>query len=112
MKTPTKPITAPKHLARESKRYWNKIVTDYEMSESDLVILESICSALDREAQARIGLAAAGKLTVVDRWGCEKPHPLVNIERAARSSVLAGIKALDFDDDDPKPDGRHSRTVF
>jgi phage terminase small subunit len=112
MKTPPKLPPPPKHLSRTAKAYWNKIVTDYDMSDSDLLILESIASALDREAQARAGLAAAGSLVVKDRFGVEKAHPLIAVESRARAAVLAGIRALNFEDSEPKPDGRHSRTVF
>jgi P27 family predicted phage terminase small subunit len=109
MKTPNKTPTAPKHLSRASKIYWGKIVGEYDLTDSEIVILESICSALDRERQCREGLKKHGALTVTDRWGVEKIHPLAIMERTSRAAVLAGIKALGFDQE-PETD-RYSRLV-
>jgi P27 family predicted phage terminase small subunit len=113
VKTPPKIPPAPKHLSRASKIYWGKVAAEYDLTDSDIVILESICSALDREQQCRDGLKKHGSLTIVDRWGVEKIHPLAIMERTSRASVLAGIKALGIDqDNEPKEDGRNSRRVF
>jgi P27 family predicted phage terminase small subunit len=113
MKSPNKLPPAPKHLSRASKSYWNKIVSEYDLTDSERLILESICSALDREQQCRDGLKKHGALTIVDRWGVEKIHPLAICERTSRASVLAGIRALGIDQEpESKEDGRNSRRVF
>jgi phage terminase small subunit len=112
MKPANKLPTPPSHLSKESKSYFGKIVADYDLTDSEIIILERICSALDRETQAREGLKRHGSLTTTDRWGGEKPHPLVSIERAARTSVLAGIKALGIDKEPPSDLDRYSHKVF
>ena len=36
-------------------------------------------------------------MTMQDRWGQTKPHPLLATERDARAGFLAGMRALGLD---------------
>jgi phage terminase small subunit len=49
---------------------------------------------MERADEARAGLKKHGSLMTKDRFGCERAHPLVQVERQARAAIIDGIKAL------------------
>ncbi|MBE0427886.1 MAG: hypothetical protein IBX72_14730 [Nitrospirae bacterium] len=90
-------LKAPKHLSAESKKLWNSIVFDYALYDmTSQKILSVALEALDRCQKARTIIDAEG-MTVLDKFGQAKQHPLLAIERDSRAAFLAGLKALNLD---------------
>jgi P27 family predicted phage terminase small subunit len=95
------PPKPPKHLAKTSQTLWVKILALYDFDDAELVLLAVGLEALDRCTEARERLAVDG-LTVLDRYGTAKAHPLCAIERDSRTSLARiwkqlGLKTEDLD---------------
>ena len=89
--------TPPKTLSAEAKRWWERLMEEYELTdEAGQLILQTSLEAFDRMRQAQARLKKEG-LTVEDRFGQPKPHPLTTVERDSRSQMLAAIKQLNLD---------------
>ncbi len=94
MKTSPKP---PSHLSKESRRLWVEIVKEYVFDDqASLSVLVVALEARDRLAECRERINTDG-LTITDRFGQVRPHPLLSAERDARSGVLQGFKMLGLD---------------
>ncbi len=87
----------PKHLSTEAKKIWKTVISEYGIVDiAGIKILKTALESFDRAQSAREQIEADG-LTVLDRFGILKPHPLLPIERDSRSAFLAGLKALNLD---------------
>jgi P27 family predicted phage terminase small subunit len=92
-----KKITVPKNLSQAAKKLWQKIQGEYQITDSGgLSILTTTLEAWDRMKQCEQTLENEG-LTVIDRFGQQKTHPLCTVERDSRSQFLQGLKALNLD---------------
>jgi len=90
-------ISIPKHLSKESKKNFKNIVREYEISDiAGLRILRVALEAYDRAQSARATIDKDG-MTVKDKFGQTKPHPLLPVERDSRAAFLAGLKHLNLD---------------
>ena len=88
---------APGHLSREAKQDWQKFKKEYGIDDSGgLAILKAGLEAKDLAEACRRKIEKEG-LTITDRFGIEKPHPLLAAERDARAQWLAALKALNLD---------------
>lgn len=97
---------APSHLTEEAKRLWTEIIEEFAIGDAaGLKILRVCLEAFDRAQAARAAIDADG-LTVLDRFGQTKSHPLLPIERDSRAAFLAGLKALNLDLEPLKGPGR------
>ena len=68
---------------------WDRLVADYGIEDSGgELLLETALTALDRMQAAQAAIAKDGA-TVEDRWHQVKPHPLLTVERDARSGSVA-----------------------
>ena len=86
----------PKGLSREAARWWRRLHSGYELAdEGAQLLLETALQALDRMREARKVLDAEG-LTVRDRFGQAKAHPLIVVERDSRAAMVAALKALNL----------------
>ena len=66
---------------------WDRLVADYGIEDSGgELLLETALTALDRMQAAQAAIAKDGA-TVEDRWHQVKPHPLLTVERYARSGI-------------------------
>ena len=92
--------TAPKHLSRAGKAWWNRIVRGWDLDDSALLILQAALESFDRSTQAAAVIAAEGLF----RDG--KPHPACRVERDARSAMLTALKQLHLDLEPVGPVGR------
>lgn len=86
----------PAVLSKESGELWRRLNRDYEFDDAQLVVLRETLEAMDRRRMATAQIKREG-MTIVDRWGQVKVHPLASVERDSRSAVIQGCKALGLD---------------
>jgi P27 family predicted phage terminase small subunit len=87
----------PKSLSSEAKAIWRKLVAEYQIEdEGGCQILQTGLEAYTRMRDAQKQIASDG-ITTVDRFGQTKAHPLLPVERDARSQWLAALKQLNLD---------------
>lgn len=102
---------APRHLSKEAKRTWKEILCEYGIDDAaGLRILRVALEAHDRCQVARAAIDKDG-MTVKDKFGQVKPHPLLATERDSRAAFLQAIKQLNLDieplkDRPGRPSGR------
>lgn len=90
-------IRCPKHLSLEAKRIWKELVEEYSIEDSaGLRILRVSLESFDRVQAARKAIDHDG-MTITDKFGQVKAHPLLSAERDSRAAFLAGLKALNLD---------------
>jgi len=87
----------PKHLSPESRKFWKALVNQSEIGDAaGLKILRVALESFDRAQAARQAIDQDG-LTMLDKNGQKKAHPLLPVERDSRAAFLAGLKALNLD---------------
>jgi P27 family predicted phage terminase small subunit len=92
-----KRIAAPKHLSSEAKKIWKEILDEYSIEDAaGIRILRVALESFDRAQSAREAIDKDG-MTVKDKAGQTKPHPLLPIERDSRAAFLSGLKSLNLD---------------
>jgi P27 family predicted phage terminase small subunit len=90
-------IKVPKHLSKEAKRFWKELRDEYGIDDvAGLNMLRVALEAFDRAQATRKAIDREG-MTLKDKFGQTKPHPLLPIERDSRAAFLAGLKALNLD---------------
>lgn len=93
----TRSIKAPAHLSKAAKTLWLRIQDSYGIDDdAGILILTTALEAHDRMKQAKSILDADG-LTVIDKFGQVKSHPLIPAERDARAAMLSALKQLNLD---------------
>ena len=97
---------APKHLSKESKALWNKVVEDYTLEAHALHLLRLACESLDEAEEARLLLKKEG-LTVATMHGV-KTHPAVAIRQRAKMAYISHLRALGINEtkEEKRPVGR------
>lgn len=84
-------------LSAEARKVKKDILEEYSIDDAaGLRILETACEAFDRMRAAQKEIRRDG-MTVTDRWGQVKAHPLCSVERDARAQFLAALKHLNLD---------------
>ena len=92
-----KTVRCPRHLSAEARKIWREILSEYQIEDAaGLRILRVSLESFDRAQAARKAIDKEG-MTVTDKFGQKKPHPLLPIERDSRAAFLAGLKALNLD---------------
>jgi P27 family predicted phage terminase small subunit len=86
----------PKHLSREAKSLWKKLVSRWVLDEAGLVLLESALEAFDRMRGAQEAVAKDGAF-IKDRFDQLRAHPAIAVERDAKGVLLRNLKALGLD---------------
>ncbi len=85
------------NLSREAKNLGKKLIDEYSIDDSGgLAILNMALEAFDRVKEAQKIIKREG-MTVQDRWGQVKAHPLCCVERDSRAQFLQALKALNLD---------------
>jgi phage terminase small subunit len=74
-------------------------VTDFELGDHHLRLLEAICDSWDRMVEARAVLAREG-LTIATAGGTKR-HPCCDVERDSRIAFFRGLRELDLDAEAP-----------
>jgi P27 family predicted phage terminase small subunit len=91
-------LNTPKGLSKEAQRLWKDTATGWNISDSvGLSLLESACRWLDQLRKAERRLRREGSVTS-DRFGQLRPHPALEIAKAASAEYRACIKALELED--------------
>lgn len=91
-------MAAPGHLTRRSQALYRQIAADYRLDREPhaLEVLRMALESVDRYDQARQAINDEG-LTVADRWGGAKPHPLVTVERDSAIRAARLFRELSLD---------------
>lgn len=96
----------PKHLSAESKRWWRRIVQEYEIDSSGELLLQQALEALDRLREAQELIRRDGLILTTPATGAHHLHPAARVEKEARAALLAAWRALGLDIEPPGPIGR------
>lgn len=89
--------TPPKDLSTEARTWWKRLVSEYAIDDdAGQLLLQTAMEAFDRMRLAQEAIREDG-VTVFDRFGQRKAHPLLPAERDARSQMLAALKALNLE---------------
>ena len=84
-------------MSVEARSWWRKLSREYEISdEAGRLLLLMSLEAFDRLRGAQRAIKKDG-VSVKDRWGQVKPHPLLTTERDARAQMLMALKQLNLD---------------
>lgn len=75
-------------------------MADFLLEAHHIKLLNLTCEALDTAATARETLAQEG-LAIRTGDGSQKAHPLVAVERDARTAAMRGLRELDLDVEPP-----------
>lgn len=87
-------IKPPKTLSKEGKALWKQLTTEYNIDDrGGLAILQTGLEAFCQMRQAEIIITTDG-LTIMDRWGQVKAHPLCSVVRDCRNQYLGALKLL------------------
>lgn len=87
---------APSHLGKTGTRLWKQVLSIYTFTDTELPILDILCTSADRISEARDLIAKEG-ICVQDRFGGSKQHPATLIEKDASARLIASYKALGLD---------------
>ena len=90
------PSGPPAGLSAASKKHWAAITREWELEEPQRLVLAQALRALDRLVEAQTILDKDG-LMLKDRFGQSKAHPLLTVERDARSGLLRALAELKLD---------------
>ncbi len=108
-----KKIRSPESLEEPERDIWKRILLKYQVDdEPALRILQSSLEAHQRMRQCREVIDHEG-MQQLDRFGQAKAHPLLCVERDARSAFLAGFRHLGFEEttvEQPRP-GRPAKVI-
>jgi P27 family predicted phage terminase small subunit len=86
----------PKHLRRETKRWFVEVVSSWELEAHHLRLLILACEAWDRGQQAREQIERDG-LTTPTRENGLKLHPAARVESDSRLAFCRCLRELDLD---------------
>jgi phage terminase small subunit len=92
----------PEHLSDESKVIWRKISHLYDITDDWRPLLQTALEARDRMTAARLRIDEEG-MTIEDRFGETKSHPLLPTEEKARLAFLKAWRAMRLDIEPPEP---------
>ena len=96
---------APGHLSAASKRWWDEIVSEYQLESHHLRLLQAACESWERMQAARAAIAKHG-LTYQDAQGCPKARPEIAIERDSKVGFARLLRELDLDFEPPSESPR------
>ncbi len=89
-------VTAPRHLKAATRRWWQSVVTTWELQPHHLRLLTLAGEAWDRCQQAREQIHAEG-LTVGTKSGGPRLHPCVRVEQDSKILFSRLLRELDLD---------------
>ena len=97
MRSAHKPPAMPRHLQAPERALWRDLVRDFTFNDvASLALLRSALEAHQRARRCRVVIDREG-MTMRDRFGQVRAHPLLGPERDARAAFLAMMRALNLD---------------
>ena len=103
-------MKTPPHLAPETRKWFERVVSEYRLEEHHLRLLQLAGEAWDRCQQARAAVAKDG-LTAPFGNGV-RTYPAIAIERNSKLAFARLIRELDLDAEPPaswsRPPALHS----
>jgi len=90
----------PGHLKAATKRWFQEVIAEYELMPHHVKLLTLAGEAWDRCTEARVMLKKEG-IVIVDRFGQQKPHPAIAIERDNRLAFARLVRELGLDFNEP-----------
>src|SRR5437867_2703131 len=91
---------APRHLRKETKDFWSRVVSDFQLEEHHIKLLTAACESWDRATEAREAVEVAGAF-FTNRHGEIRPHPGLAVERDSRTLFARLVRELALTVDDP-----------
>ena len=89
--------SAPDHLSADARAWWDHLTNEYDIADSGgRLLLQTAMEAFDRMRGAAARVAEDGEM-VADRFGQLKAHPMLTVERDARSQMLMSLKQLNLE---------------
>jgi len=98
---PKQPNLKITHLKPATKKWFDRIASEYQLESHHLRILLVAGEMWDRSAEAREAVQQAG-VAVVDRYGQMKANPLIETERSCKILFLRSIRELGLDIEEPE----------
>jgi len=101
----------PDHLTKEAQSWWEQLMEEFNLDDPGArLLLQTACECYDRMKQAQATVKKEGA-SFRDRFDQVKSHPLLVVERDARSQMILAIKSLNLDieplrDKPGRPGGR------
>ena len=89
--------STPEHLSSEAGGWWKRITEEYSIDDdAGRLLLQTALEAFDRMRECQKAIAEDGMIV---RGSTRQPrsHPLLTVERDARSQMLAALKSLNLD---------------
>lgn len=80
----------------DARRLWRRTVDEFDLQEHHLALLEQACKCVDRLVEARDVLDRDG-ITTTDRYGAQKQHPAIAVERDSRIALARLVRDLGLD---------------
>jgi P27 family predicted phage terminase small subunit len=88
----------PEHLGPDGRELWKRLISEYTIDDQQgFVLLQSACESFDRVKAAQAEIERFGLVVQNSATGAIKANPAATIERDARASMLAALKALRLD---------------
>jgi phage terminase small subunit len=86
----------PKHLKKATRKWFESVMSHYELEEHHIRLLTLACEAWERAQEARVMLKKRG-MVYIDRFNAPKARPEVAIERDASILFARLVRELDLD---------------
>ena len=100
----------PVHLRASGCDLWASTLADWDLADSDLVVLTTACECADRLAEIRTAIDEDG-VVITDPSGRVRSHPLLAAESQVHGILLRAWNQLDLTDAEPPKVGRPATRV-
>ncbi|CAN0488124.1 unnamed protein product [Phaeothamnion confervicola] len=95
-------IAPPKDLSPEAKKWWLALHGEFAIEDAaGRLLVDTAARAFDRMTAAREEITKSGML-VADRFGQPRPHPMLTVERDARTALMTALRGLHLEIDPPE----------
>jgi len=98
--TQDKKTKPPAHLRAETRKWFESVLSEYELEDHHLKLLRLACESWDRCQQARTAISKYG-LTYQDRFGAPRLRPEIGVERDSRLAFARMLRELALDVEEP-----------
>jgi phage terminase small subunit len=91
---PTRKPAAPRHLSSDARGLWRQLYATYQIDlPASVLLLTTLVEAWDRARACRVALADL-PMTITDKHGGVRMHPLIVEERNCREQVARLARVL------------------